>query len=144
MKRKFSDSTGTLELNVDEVTEVMNAGFTVLVENPSDKISIELLEGIAKMRYSLSRVAYFLQGTSSKPVSSNSKMGQFVHMAKLICSDANVNIIDTSGSHDTTGPFVYLMRVLVRQYGMSCLEEVAATYPWVIPRELVGKQEVRL
>ena len=140
LKRRLSNST-------DEVNEMMNEGFKVLVENSSSNMSTELLEGFAKVRLSLSKFAFILQRTlvaSSEQELQSSQLENLVRTAKHICSDANVNIIDTSGGQDTTGPIVYLLRVLVRQYGMSCLEKVSASYPWVIPKELTEEQKVRL
>lgn len=136
LKRKLSDTACALQ-----VSEVLNEGFQTLVNSPSDSVSVELLESFAKVRFSLSRVADILHRTTSKQTS---QVEQLLQAAKVVCSNAVVNMIDRSGQHDTTGPSVYLMRVLVRRYGRSSLEKVASAYSWVIPEELTCTQEVRL
>lgn len=140
MSRSFS---GTLsETNLKAVSENMNEGFTALLNDST--ISVQLLEGLAKVRFSLSVVADILEKESSSKQNTDpsSQTKMLMYTTQNICSDLQVNVIDTSGRLDTTGPVVYLMRLLVRQYGMPCLEKVANTYPWVIPPQLKSVQEV--
>lgn len=122
----------------------MNEGYVaVLYETASGpaNISVLLLEGLAKIRFSLSVAADILEKqSSSKQISSPVK--QLVYTTQNVCCDLKINIIDTTGSLDTTGPIVYLMRLLVRQYGMSCLEKVASAYSWAIPKELRNTQVI--
>ena len=123
----------------------MNEGFTaLLVDNISGSMSVQLLEGLAKVRFSLVVVADILEKESSSKQNTHpsSQTEQLIYTAQNVCSDLRVNIIDTSGHLDTTGPVVYLMRLLVRQYGMPCLEKVANTYSWVVPQQLKSMQEV--
>lgn len=122
----------------------MNEGYVaVLYETASGpaNISVLLLEGLAKIRFSLSVAADILEKqSSSKQISS--PMKQLVYTTQNVCCDLKINIIDTTGSLDTTGPIVYLMRLLVRQYGISCLEKVASAYSWAIPKELRNTQVI--
>lgn len=122
----------------------MNEGYVAILYETTlgpANVSVLLLEGLAKVRFSLSVAAdIFEKQSSSKQISSPVK--QLVYTAQNICCDLKINIIDTTGSLDTTGPVVYLMRLLVRQYGMSCLEKVASAYSWVIPKELRNKQVI--
>lgn len=122
----------------------MNEGYVaILYETTSGpaNVSVLLLEGLAKVRFSLSVTADIFEKQSlSKQISSPVK--QLVYTAQNVCCDLKINVIDTTGSLDTTGPVVYLMRLLVRQYGMSCLEKVASAYSWVIPKELKNKQVI--
>ena len=140
LSRSFSDT----EFNVKRIAETMNEGYGALL-GPAH-ISVLFLEGLAKIRFSLSVVADILekQVSSKQKVTTSSHITQLVYTAQNICSDLNINVIDTTGNLDTTGPTVYLMRLLVRQFGMSCLEKVADTYSWIIPMELRSKQEVKI
>ena len=146
MSRSLTDTTS--ELNLKRITETMNEGYVaVLYETtagPATNISVLLLEGLAKIRFSFSVVAdiFETQVSSKQNVVTSSVVKQLVYTTQNICSDLNINVIDTTGSLDTTGPIVYLMRLLVRQYGMSCLEKIVNTYSWIIPKELRNKQEV--
>ena len=143
--RSCSDPTS--ELSLSGVTKLLNEGFIALLdETIPAHISVEFLEGVAKVRFSLSVVADILekQVSSKQRITSSSQAQQLVYTAQNICRDPNVNVIDTTGQLDTTGPIVYLMRLLVRQYGMPCLEKVAQVYSWVIPRELKCTQEVSM
>ena len=123
----------------------MNEGYVaILYETTSGpaNISVLLLEGLAKIRFSLSIAAdiFEKQVSSKQNIVTSSSIKQLVYTAQNVCCDLKINVIDTTGSIDMTGPTVYLMRLLVRQYGMSCLEKVADTYSWVIPKELRNKQ----
>jgi hypothetical protein len=144
--RTFSDTTS--ELSLKRIAETMNDGYVAVLyattsESGPANISVLLLEGLAKIRFSLSIAAdIFEKQASSKQniVTSSPMKQQLVYTAHNVCCDLKVNVIDTTGSLDTTGPIVYLMRLLVRQYGMSCMEKVADVYSWVIPKELRNKQ----
>ena len=147
LSRSFSDTTS--EFNVKRIAETMNEGYGALLYETTPgpaHISVLFLEGLAKIRFSLSVVADILekQVSSKQKVTTSSHITQLVYTAQNICSDLNINVIDTTGNLDTTGPTVYLMRLLVRQFGMSCLEKVTDTYSWIIPMELRSKQEVKI
>ena len=141
MSRSFSDTTSESSLEV--LAETMNEGFLALLEESvSMNITVPVLEGLAKIRFGLSEVGNMLQRQMSTKQITCSQTKQLVRMAQNICSDMTVNVIDTTGQRDTTGPIVYLMRLLVRQYGMPCLEKIADTYSWVIPKQLRTTSEV--
>ena len=68
---------------------------------------------------------------------------QLVHVAGVLCTDSGVNHIDVTGDSDTTGPIVYLLKLLMRQYGTDCLQRVSKDHQWVVPPQLRQGQEVR-
>ena len=68
---------------------------------------------------------------------------QLVHVAGELCTDSGVNHIDITGDSDTTGPIVYLLKLLMRQYGTDCLQRVSKDHQWVVPQILRQGQEVR-
>ena len=56
------------------------------------------------------------------------------------CTESRIN---TTGEANTTGPVVYLLKLLVRQAGFVCLNKIVQTHNWVVPHEL-GRDEVSL
>ena len=52
------------------------------------------------------------------------------------CTAEGVNSIDATGESNTTGPIVYLLKLLMRQSGISCLKKAVEKYHWVVPMEL--------
>ena len=96
---------------------------------------MEYLEGVAKVRYSLSVVAKVLK---------NEQYGhnfmELLRAAGRICSDHEVNCIDPTGRKDTVGPVIYLLKLIVRQYGMPCLKAAAEVHEWLIPAQLKSTQ----
>ena len=56
-----------------------------------------------------------------------------LHAVRAVCIDTSVNHVDGTGQTNTTGPVIYLLKLIVRQYGLSCLTEVCAAHTWVIP-----------
>ena len=115
-------------------------------------VSLDLLEGVAKLRYGLLVVANLLQqrvnslggasSTSHAQVIFGSAANQLLEEARRVCSVRSVNTFDTSGHGNTTGPAVYLMKLIVRQGGFGELKKVAETDQWVVPESL-RQEEVR-
>ena len=138
--RSFTDTTS--ESYLSSIVQTLKKGVKVPLDET--QISVEFLESVAQIRFSLSVVADVLKQhiSSKQKVTLSLQAQQLVSTAHNICSDSKINVIDTTGQCDTTGPVVYLMRLLVRQYGMPCLENVAKRYSWVIPRQLTSTQEV--
>ena len=105
---------------------------------------------MAKIRFTLSIVADLLSkqvtGAGRTPESQYYYGAQATHLiqaAKDICTDPHVNHIDITGHNDTTGPIVYLLKLIVRQFGGTpCLQNVAEIHTWVIPPVLRREEEV--
>ena len=110
-----------------------------------------VLEGVAKARYGLSVVAVLLnelvsedsEGTDSQPLHGIIAQ-QLLQVAKALCTDEGINHIDIIGDSDSTGPIVYLLKLLVRDYGTHCLQRVSETHQWTLPPELVHVYEVSI
>ena len=64
---------------------------------------------------------------------------QLLNAAKVLCTDKDINHINVS---DMTGPIVYLIKLLMRQYGTDCLQQVSGRHQWVVPPELRQREEV--
>ena len=114
---------------MEEVTVYLIQGYNALQEHHRYVApNLEYLEGVAKVRYSLSVVAEVLKNEE--------RYVELLRAAGRMCADREVNCIDPSGARGTVGPVVYLLKLLVRQYGMPCLNAAAEDYDWIIPKEM--------
>ena len=101
------------------------------------EISLGYIEGVAKVRFALSVVAELLH--------KHEAMGPaLLHGVREVCTDATVNHVDGTGQTDTIGPVLYLLKLIVRQYGFPCLAEVSTAHTWVVPPELRRADEVTM
>ena len=128
-------STRNVVSIIEEVTKILSEGYGGLQEHQCGTPTLEYLEGVAKVRYSLSVVAEVLK---------NEQRGhhfmELLRVAGEMCSDYKVNCIDPTGQKDTVGPVIYLLKLIVRQYGMPCLKAAAKAHDWLIPHELKSTQ----
>ena len=99
------------------------------------EISLDYIEGIAKIRFALSVVAELFH----KHVDMRSAL---LHAVREVCTDTSINQVDSTRQSDITGPVLYLLKLIVRQYGFPCLAEVSAACAWVVPPELKKVDEV--
>ena len=118
-----------------EATTILQEGFCALQEHHLGMPTLEYLEGIAKARFSLSVVAEVLKSEET---------GQhFVGLLKAagqMCTDREVNCIDPAEQQNTMGPLIYLLKLIVRQYGMPCLRVAAQVHDWLIPAQLMSEE----
>ena len=116
------------------------AGFT------QRDITLDLLEGVAKIRYALLVVADLLQQqVNEMGGASPASYAHIIHGAmanRLIEEARHACTIDLTGERNTTGPIVYLLKMIVHQWGFGCLEKVVERHQWVVPVEL-RQDEVR-
>ena len=118
-----------------EATTILQEGFCALQEHQQGPPTLEYLEGVAKARFSLSVVAEVLKGE---------EIGQ--HFMKLLkaagqmCTDREVNCIDPAEQENTMGPLIYLLKLIVRQYGMPCLRVAAQVHDWLVPAQLMSEE----
>ena len=99
------------------------------------QVSLGYIEGIAKVRFSLSVVAeLFHEDVAMKSV--------LLDAVSKVCTDNSINCVASTRQSDITGPVLYLPKLIVRQYGFSCLAKVSAVYTWVVPPELKKVDEV--
>ena len=113
----------------------MIEGYSGLQEHRHCTPTLEYLEGVAKVRYSLSVVAEVLKN--------DLKGHHFVELIKAaakMCSDHEVNCIDPTDQQNTVGPVIYLLKLIVRLYGMPCLRVAAQVHDWLLPAQLKSTQ----
>ena len=115
-------------------------------------ITLDLLEGVAKVRYALLVVAGLLQQqvnevggafpASHTHIIHGATADRLLQKARQACTMEGVNTIDSTGERNTTGPIVYLLKMIVRQWGFGCLKKIVERHQWVVPVEL-RQDEVR-
>ena len=92
---------------------------------------------MAKVRFALSVVAkLFQKDVAMKPA--------FLDAVRGLCTDTTINHVNDTEQGDKIGPVFYLLKLIVRQFGFSCLTEVSAVHSWIIPPELKGADEVTM
>lgn len=119
------------------MTSYISAGHRALrLYADQNIVSLEYLEGVAKLRLSLTAFADVLSTKKHEL----SQYSAFIDCCRDLCTDTKINFIDGDNS---SGPVIYLMKLLVQQYGLPTLKHVTTTCPWVIPKELTeSKNEV--
>ena len=108
-------------------------------------ISIGYLEAVACAQYWMMEVAALLHsvfGDQQSTLEQQQLAFQLVHFAEELCTDPHINTIDFAD--DAVGSAVYLLRLLMRQYGSSCLKKVFGEHHWIVPNALrTGDQVYR-
>ena len=100
--------------------------------------SVEYLEGVAKIRCALSVVAEMLVEVPIDEVDQD-----LLKAAKSLCTNDVVNCIDTNELQNTVGPAIYLIKLLVRRYGMPYLKSACDVHDWIIPSALKPEEVYR-
>ena len=108
-------------------------------------MTLDYLEGVAKVRFALSVVAELLnQNDQPRSHKDGVLVVQLLHRAREVCVDTNINSIDDTGQRDTVGPVIFLIKLLVRQYGLNCLRRASGVHAWIVPEQLKQTGEVRM
>ena len=109
---------------------------SIFQHKPQKHLSLEYLESVSQVRFAFAVVAELLHKQKEK---GSEEVGhlytdnaqQLIQVAKDCCTDDEINGEDS-------GPAIYLVKLLVRQYGMSFLTGLTAdpTMEWVVPSHL--------
>ena len=124
---------------------LLTEGGNNVLHNPAPSIeggiTLPYLEGIAKLRYSLTVVAELLHCQYS-----GDRQGHHTHESLLLIEMANKCCSDYNLNKDDTGPGVFLVKQLAKQYGVTSLINITSdrTMQWIIPANLRQSEEVRL
>ena len=109
-------------------------------------ISLKYLNAVAQVRFGLYlAAAYLIKGVGFKePVTvlkqeDSTISSSLLAVVEKICTDTTVNQIDQVHA---SGPLMYLLRLLVRRYGMTPLMNICKKYQWVQPPNLELSTEV--
>lgn len=125
--------------NVQDVITLLAKSHEILkVHKTHPVMNIEYLEGIARTRFALVHIASLLNShfiTKSREL--QPVEFKLLEFAEKVCRDPIINTTDFNTSTiDVVGPAVYLLKLLVRQYGFSCLNNILEHNTWVIPEGL--------
>ena len=112
----------------------------------SHDITVEYLEGVAGIRFALVLVADILNSRISGLGKDyfTAQADDLLALAEKICIDTRINHIDMTGSTDTIGPCVYLLKLFVRQYGSTRLMEASKACSWVLPPQIRTEHNVSI
>lgn len=103
----------------------------------SGAVTLEYLEGVAKVRFGLSVVAELLnQNNQARSQEDGVLVVRLIHQVREVCMDRNINCIDDTEQRDAVGPVVFLIKLLVRQYGLNCLQKASEVHAWIMPEQL--------
>ena len=104
------------------------------------EVNIEYLEAVAGVRFALMEITHLLH---SNYADKQQLLIFDMHHVKELCTDHRINTVDFSASNtDVVGPAMYLVKLLVRQYGFPCLKQVCEAYPWIVPEGLRTANQV--
>ena len=130
---------------IEDTVEILEEGHRALCEQAqyTDTVSLEYLEGVAKVRFALAVVAELLnQSGETRSQEDSEVVMTLLHQAREVCTDARINCLDTTGKKDTIGPVIYLLKLLMRQYGLSSLQRASQEHTWIVPEQLRQTEEV--
>ena len=102
--------------------------------------SLAYLAGVAGIRFAISEIAsiqnfLFVNKDSERPQDIQLLVSRLMQQAQDIC-------VCSTNPNDLSGPAVFLLKIIVRQFGFPCLKSVSEEYEWVIPMSLRTKDEV--
>ena len=107
-------------------------------------ISVSYLQGLARVRFAIWEIAALLHshfGQEGKTellyVQLSDNENKLMQLAKKVCTDPSINSTNfRSKNADMSGPAIYLLKLLVRQYGFSLLKQASEKFVWIIPEGL--------
>ena len=131
---------------VEDTAEILEDGHRALRQHGqyTDSVTLDYLEGVAKVRFALSVVSELLnQNDQPRSHEDGVLVVRLLQQAREVCVDASINSIDDTGQRDTVGPVVFLIKLLMRQYGLNTLQRASEAHAWIVPEQLKQTGEVR-
>ena len=117
--------------------QLTNSHRVLRVYKERPEVNIEYLEAVAGVRFALMEITHLLHSDTQQQLIFD------MHHVEELCTDRRINTVDFSASNtDIVGPAVYLVKLLVRQYGFPCLKQVCETHPWIVPEGLRTANQV--
>ena len=92
--------------------------------------SIALLEGVAGIRFALMEVALLLHHYQQESEIVSHGQSELLQVAERVCTDSTINTME---GHLISGPAIYLLKLIVRQYGFQTLKMVSQRFSWIVP-----------
>ena len=126
-------------MKIEKALTTLEQGKNLICHNtaphPGEVINLDYLEGVSLLRYSLTVVAeliyYQYSNKESERITYTHQSQLLLDMARKCCSEFDSN-------EDETGPGVFLVKQIARQYGVAFLTHLTseANMQWVIPHNL--------
>ncbi len=115
-------------------------GHQALVQFPNE--SLEYVEGVAKIRFALSMAAQLINKQICIADSSDVPQYCYGAHAEFLLQSARDLCTDQRVCRQQTGPAVYLLKLLVRRYGMHRFQSIiqSSDHTWILPEELQLRQ----
>ena len=128
----------TVECKLESIIGLLNESYDVLRKNKTEQtINITYLEAVAKVRFSIEETTIFLHSHHNGGLLDAQQLSELMQLLKKFCTDHLLNSMDfRSKSATVFGPGIYLLKLLVRQYGLPLLKQVSEKNPWIIPESL--------
>ena len=106
-----------------------------------DVIIVHYLEGIAGVRFAMMEVANLLHSHYESRSDQQLDLS-LMQLAEQVCSDPAINTVDFGDrGNGVVGPAMYLLKLLARLYGFSCLKQAIKDYHWILPGGLQSAAE---
>lgn len=132
-------------MKIEKALTTLEQGKNLICYNtaphPGEVINLDYLEGVSLLRYSLTVVAeliyYQYSNKESERITYTHQSQLLLDMARKCCSEFDSN-------EDETGPGVFLVKQIARQYGVAFLTHLTseANMQWVIPHNLRHSDDV--
>ena len=116
-----------------EVVQILQNSFQTLQELSGSEVTLKYLQSVAGVRFGFSVVAKQLAQKHDQADD------DLLKITRVLCRDLRVNVVEHT---DISGPALYLIKLLVRQFGLQCLQVVSETHSWIIPEELSSGNKV--
>ena len=114
-----------------EVNKIVKNGFQFIKDNlhaPDPRFMLSYIKSVAEVKFGLSFVA--------EQLINNQPDRSLLEVIVNLCVDPKVN------ERKSTSPAFYLVKLIVRQYGLACLYDVGKVYAWIIPERFKRVEKV--
>lgn len=129
------NSNLTLSEQVSVATICLKEGHSSLTEHtPQQTLNFDFIEGLAKARYALGIVAEVLCTRSPSGVEIT-RWQELLEITKAIVEDVKINQVDA-------GPAIYLLKLIVRRYGLSLMTILQKQHHWLVPASFTKYNKV--
>jgi len=135
-------STKPLDTRIQDTIAILKQSYHDLRQfTPSHTLSMKYLEGVAGTRFAMMEIASFLYSRLHSGITPRSyydrlsdNESKLLQLAKNICTDSDINRTHfTTSFARAVGPGVYLLKLLLRQFGLPFLKQVSVIHVWVMP-----------
>lgn len=132
-------------MKIEKALTTLERGKKLICHNtaphPGEAIILDYLEGVSLLRYSLTVVAELIYYQYSNK---ESERITYTHQSQLLLDIARKCCSEFDSNEDETGPGVFLVKQIARQYGVAFLTHLTseANMQWVIPHNLRHSDDV--